>query len=123
LSARAIETLWKTERRPLRDWLEFNHGRDALVHDDDDALATACARLLQDDALADATASAAHQKARSLYSLADLPTRIARELRAGLADHATVKHHSAKESGSRFGRQYGRPVHFPIAPGPKRESR
>jgi glycosyltransferase involved in cell wall biosynthesis len=103
--------------------LEFEDARDVLVRDDDDALALACARLLQDDVLADALAAAAHQKACSLYSLANLPGLIAHELRAGLASHATANHAAAGESGASFGRQVGGPVRFQTAPGAKRESR
>jgi glycosyltransferase involved in cell wall biosynthesis len=102
--------------------LEFNHARDVLVHDDDDELALACARLLQDDVLADALASAAHQKACSLYSLANLPGLIARELRAGLASHEIAKG-AAGENGTRLGNSLGRLVHFPTVPGSKRENR
>jgi glycosyltransferase involved in cell wall biosynthesis len=65
--------------------LEFRDGQHAIVQDDDHALALACTRLLQDDVLADALASAAHRKARSLYSIADLPDQIAREIRIALA--------------------------------------
>jgi glycosyltransferase involved in cell wall biosynthesis len=103
--------------------LEFSHGRDVFVHDDDDELALACTRLLQDDVLADDLAAAAHRKACSLYSLDDIPALIAHELRAGLADHAIAQHGGVGESGNRFGRQFGRLVHFRTAPGAKRETR
>jgi glycosyltransferase involved in cell wall biosynthesis len=95
--------------------LEFNHASDILVHDDDNELALACARLLQDDALADALAAAAHRKARSLYSLANLPELIEHELRAGLSNHVNT----AGENGTRPDRL----VHFPTTADSKRESR
>ena len=95
--------------------LEFNHASDILVHDDDNELALACARLLQDDALADALAAAAHRKARSLYSLANLPELIEHELRAGLSNHVNI----AGENGTRPDRL----VHFPTTADSKRESR
>jgi glycosyltransferase involved in cell wall biosynthesis len=98
--------------------LEFNHASDILVHDDDNDLALACARLLHDDALADALAAAAYRKARSLYSLANLPEQIAHELRAGLANCATAKG-AAGDNGSRLDGL----VHFPTVPGSKRENR
>jgi glycosyltransferase involved in cell wall biosynthesis len=103
--------------------LEFNHGRDVLVHEPDDALALACARLLQDDALAEALAASAHQKARSLYSLADLPRQIADELRAGLASHAVPPSASDGTSGIRFRHQFDRELQFPTTSSAKRESR
>jgi glycosyltransferase involved in cell wall biosynthesis len=98
--------------------LEFHHASDVLVHDNDDELALACARLLQDDVLADALASAAHRKARSLYSLANLPELIAHELRAGLSNHA-IANSLAGENGTRLGRL----VHFPTTAGSKRGNR
>jgi glycosyltransferase involved in cell wall biosynthesis len=98
--------------------LEFNHASDILVHDDDNELALACARLLQDDALADALAAAAYRKARSLYSLAHLPELIAHELRAGLSNHA-IANSLAGENGTRLGRL----VHFPTTAGSKRGNR
>jgi glycosyltransferase involved in cell wall biosynthesis len=102
--------------------LEFRHGRDVLVHDKDQELAVACVRLLQDDALADALATSAYQKARSLYSLVKLPGRIANELRAGLADHLEAQSSFEGESGTRPP-QYQRIVHFRPAPDVKRENR
>jgi glycosyltransferase involved in cell wall biosynthesis len=68
--------------------LELSNGHDVIINDDDEALALACTRLLQDDALADAMARSAHQKARSLYSITHLPDQIAHETRIALADHA-----------------------------------
>jgi glycosyltransferase involved in cell wall biosynthesis len=95
--------------------LEFNHASDILVHDDDNELALACARLLQDDALADALAAAAHRKARSLYSLANLPELIEHELRAGLSNHVNA----AGENGTRLDRL----VHFPTTADSTQENR
>jgi glycosyltransferase involved in cell wall biosynthesis len=101
--------------------LEFNHPRDILIHNDDHDLALACTRLLQDDALANALAAAAHRKARSLYSLADLPELIADELRIGLASHR-IAEGAAGESGGLLGNRLGRLVHFPTTRS-KRENR
>jgi glycosyltransferase involved in cell wall biosynthesis len=69
--------------------LAFMHRRDVLVHDDDDALALSCVRLLQDDVLADKLAASAYDTARALYSFADVSSLTAREFRAGLADYAS----------------------------------
>jgi glycosyltransferase involved in cell wall biosynthesis len=103
------------------DGLEFNHASDILVHDDDSELAVACARLLHDDALADALAAAAYRKARSLYSLANLPELIAHELRAGVVNHATAKG-ATGENGTRLGNSLGRLIHSPTT-GSERENR
>jgi glycosyltransferase involved in cell wall biosynthesis len=103
--------------------LEFDHMRDVLVHDDDDEMALACAQLLQDDVLAEALAAAAHQKARSLYSVANVPGLIAQELRAGLAGHAAAKHPATEGGGARLRRQFGKVVQIPLTPGAKRENR
>ncbi len=78
--------------------------------------------MRQDDALADALAAAAYRKARSLYSLANLPEQIAHELRAGLANYAIAKG-AAGDNGSRLGNRLGRLVHFPITAGSKQENR
>jgi glycosyltransferase involved in cell wall biosynthesis len=102
--------------------LEFKHASDILVHDDENELALACARLLQDDALADALAAAAHRKARSLYSLANLPELIAHELRAGLAGYVIAKG-TTGENGTRLGNTLSRLVRFPTIAGSKRENR
>jgi glycosyltransferase involved in cell wall biosynthesis len=102
--------------------LEFRHGRDVLVHDEDQKLALACVRLLQDDALAFTLAASAYQRARSLYSLSNLPGRIANELRAGLADHPEAQYSAEAESGNRSPRQYQRMVHFTTAPDTNREN-
>jgi glycosyltransferase involved in cell wall biosynthesis len=82
--------------------LAFIHRRDVLVHDDDDALAVACVRLLQDDVLADRLAAAAYDTVRTVYSFADVARLIARELRDGLAayasDHFATDDNSAPSS-------------------------
>jgi glycosyltransferase involved in cell wall biosynthesis len=96
--------------------LEFGHGREVLVHDEDADLALACARVLQDHALADALAASAYQKARSLYSLDAFPERIAHELRAGLADHMAAQPARAAGGRMRSLRRSTRQVHFPTAP-------
>lgn len=101
--------------------LEFNHARDVLIHDNDDELALACARLLQDDTLADALAASAHRKARTLYSFANLPGLIAHELRAGLASHATAGYAADEDAGARLAR--GRSAPFPTARAWKRGAR
>lgn len=97
--------------------LEFDHASDVLIHDDDDELALACARLLQDDALANALAASAHQKARTLYSFANLPALIAHELRAGLT---AVKYAPDEDDSSRLRRS--RSARCPTARAGKRES-
>lgn len=57
--------------------LAFCHNEDLLLHDDDAALAEACARLLVDDALCMRLGSFARLRAQSLYD----PSSISKEIR------------------------------------------
>jgi glycosyltransferase involved in cell wall biosynthesis len=94
--------------------LEFSSAREVLIHHDDDGLATACARLLQDSALAESLAAAAHGRAQRLYTPSDLSGRIALEMRNGLAAHASQGHRLAGGGRNFLSQQFSglRPTFF-----------
>jgi glycosyltransferase involved in cell wall biosynthesis len=56
--------------------LSFENGTEILIHDDDDAIADACVRLLTDDELCDRLGNGAHRKARLCYDLGETRDRI-----------------------------------------------
>jgi hypothetical protein len=64
--------------------LDFVDGVEIILKDDDDALAEACVKLLQDDALCQRLGTAAREKASRLYDAATIQENITRMMRERL---------------------------------------
>ena len=64
--------------------LKFENGREILIYQADDQIADACSRLLVGDALCQQLGQSAYQKARSVYDVTSVTSKIAAELRSSM---------------------------------------
>jgi glycosyltransferase involved in cell wall biosynthesis len=75
--------------------LSFDDGIEILIRDDDESIAEACIRLLNDDALCTSLGAAAQRKAQSLYDFNSVQAQIVAEVEgifdANYSDKVSVK--------------------------------